>query len=112
MDANQFVAQLHVGYLLQVTHSYNGYSRSTPESRKLLAEQLKAVPENFFDMRQVKATLKHPDFKHKATGEGLWLNSAPPEVAQLVNQWDVQQPTGSSKVRAYSRHLTKSGLKI
>lgn len=83
---------------MQRTHSYNAYYFSTPESRKRLAAQLKSVPENFFDMRQVKATLKHPDFKHKATGEGLWLSSAPPEVVQLVSQWDAQQSAGSSQV--------------
>lgn len=83
-----------------MNHSYNVYSRyhSTPETRRRLAEQLKSTPENFFDMRQVKPTPKHPDFKHKASGEGLWLNNVPPEVVQLVNQWDAGQSAGSRQV--------------
>lgn len=87
---------------MQVSHSHNVYNPSTPESRKRLAEQLKSVPENFFDMRQVKATLKHPDFKHKTTGEGIWLSSVPSEVLQLVSQWDTQQSAGSRQVRVLS----------
>lgn len=97
---------------MQVAYSYNMYTRSTPESRKLLAEQLKSVPSNFFDMRQVKATPQHPDFKNKTTGEGLWLNSVPSEVVQLVSKWDVQQSAGSSKVCAVCHPSTKDILKI
>ncbi|KAL3158216.1 hypothetical protein ABBQ38_010470 [Trebouxia sp. C0009 RCD-2024] len=48
-------------------------------------------------MRQVKQTPRHPDFKHKASGEGLWLTSAPAEVQQLVSQWDANQSAGSSQ---------------
>lgn len=77
--------------------SYNAYNPTTPHSRRRLAEQLKSVPENVFDMRQVKQTPRHPDFKHKASGEALWLNSAPAEVQQLVTQWDANQSAGSSQ---------------
>ena len=87
-----------VVYLVQACRCYNAYNPTTPESRRRLAEQLQSVPENFFDMRQIKPTPKYPDFKRKATGEGLWLNSAPAEVQQLVSQWDANQSAGASQV--------------
>ncbi|GAB2291444.1 hypothetical protein Dimus_025699 [Dionaea muscipula] len=34
-------------------------------------------PNKWWDNRSAKMSAKSPDFKHKDTGEGLWLNSAP-----------------------------------
>lgn len=47
-------------------------------------------PKQWDDNREKKhkGLVKHnyPDFKHKVTGDGLWLNKAPPEVLQGLGQ--------------------------
>ncbi len=37
-------------------------------------------PWDYYDNRHSKRNPKAPDFKHKATGAALWLNSAPAHV--------------------------------
>ncbi|KAL6977782.1 hypothetical protein U1Q18_026568 [Sarracenia purpurea var. burkii] len=41
-------------------------------------------PEKWWDNRGVKFNVKSPDFKHKDTGEGLWLSSSPSWVSSRL----------------------------
>lgn len=49
------------------------YEGSGDESWNDLIEN----PNKWWDNRSDKATVRHPDFRHKDTGKGLWLNRAP-----------------------------------
>ncbi|KAL8128518.1 hypothetical protein V2J09_017673 [Rumex salicifolius] len=51
----------------------DGEGSSGVESWKDLIQN----PSKWWDNRADKPTKRHPDFKHKETGEGLWLNRAP-----------------------------------
>jgi hypothetical protein len=46
---------------------------AAPKSKKALWEELASNPERWYDNRVNKKNPKGPDFKRKATGEGLWL---------------------------------------
>lgn len=45
--------------------------------RDQLWEEFKQQPSNFWDNRNKKLNPKAPDFKHKQSGEGLWVSSSP-----------------------------------
>jgi hypothetical protein len=46
---------------------------AAPKSKKALWAELESNPSNWYDNRANKKNPKGPDFKRKATGEGLWL---------------------------------------
>jgi hypothetical protein len=46
---------------------------AAPKSKKALWQELESNPEKWYDNRVGKKNPKGPDFKRKATGEGLWL---------------------------------------
>jgi hypothetical protein len=46
---------------------------AAPKSKKALWQELESNPEKWYDNRANKKNPKGPDFKRKATGEGLWL---------------------------------------
>lgn len=46
---------------------------AAPKSKKALWQELESNPERWYDNRVGKKNPKGPDFKRKATGEGLWL---------------------------------------
>lgn len=46
---------------------------TAPKSKKALWQELESNPEKWYDNRANKKNPKGPDFKRKATGEGLWL---------------------------------------
>ena len=74
------------------------HSQILADTRRLAADQLRTQPENFFDMRQAKRTDKSPDFKHKFSKQGLWLNTAPTDLVALVQQWDTDKSEKLPKV--------------
>lgn len=45
--------------------------------RDALWEEFRASPNSFWDNREKKFNPKAPDFKHKQSGEGLWVSSSP-----------------------------------
>lgn len=44
-----------------------------PKTKRALWEELESNPEKWYDNRDNKVNPKSPDFKRKATGEGLWV---------------------------------------
>lgn len=44
-----------------------------PKTKRALWEELEASPDKWYDNRDNKTNPKSPDFKRKATGEGLWI---------------------------------------
>lgn len=44
-----------------------------PKTKRALWEELESNPEKWYDNRDNKTNPKSPDFKRKATGEGLWI---------------------------------------
>lgn len=57
-------------------------SSKTDDSWKSLVEN----PEKWWDNRMKKKNPKAPDFRHKDTGEVLWLNSSPPWALSRIPQ--------------------------
>ena len=43
--------------------------------KAMLWETLRASPESFWDNRQDKRNPRAPDFRHKDSGDALWLDS-------------------------------------
>lgn len=59
-------------------------ARPKPAGRDSLWESLLSDPGQFYDNRLTKMNPKAPDFKHKSSGEALWLNSAPKSVLERL----------------------------
>jgi hypothetical protein len=53
---------------------------SATRSKDELYDELLASPEKYWDNREGKRNAKAPDFKHKDTGEGIWLDKAREDV--------------------------------
>ena len=48
--------------------------------------ELLSNPDEWYDNRKTKKSPRHPDFKHKTTGEALWLSKDdPPEQLELLD---------------------------
>lgn len=74
-------------------------------SKQQVLYELKAQPENFFDMRNAKRSERSPDFKHKFRQQtAIWLNSAPPDLLLLVNKWDSDEAENLNKASWHSTH--------
>ncbi|KAJ0083102.1 hypothetical protein Patl1_11639 [Pistacia atlantica] len=58
-------------------------------------------PKKWWDNRLDKLSKNAPDFKHKETGEGLWLNSAPDWVLPKL-----PEPVKSQKAAAFGKRDT------
>jgi hypothetical protein len=57
--------------------------------RHILWQIFFANPFEWWDERARKHTPKHPDFKHKSTGEALWIRfDDPPWVKKQLNLYD------------------------
>jgi len=62
------------------------------EASRPLWDSLMEHPELWQDCRQFKASgvsPQYPDFKHSGSGEGLWLQTAPPKIAARILNGDV-----------------------
>ena len=55
-------------------------------------------PQEFFDVRHCKRSDRSPDFKHKYSGQALWLNAASQELLQQVKVWDSSPSDDDAKV--------------
>lgn len=58
-----------------------------------LWRQLMQSPKDFWDNRAKKLSPKSPDFKHKKTGDALWLNSKPDWVT--ISESDPAAPAAA-----------------
>lgn len=57
-----------------------------------------ANPYEWWDNRQSKPNKRHPDFKHKGTGEVLWLNPHdPPWVKKQLELYDSKMGLGTNQ---------------
>ncbi|XP_020091635.1 protein OSB1, mitochondrial-like isoform X2 [Ananas comosus] len=57
-----------------------------------------ANPYEWWDNRQSKPNIRHPDFKHKGTGEVLWLNPHdPPWVKKQLELYDSKMGLGTNQ---------------
>eukprot|EP00793_Prasinoderma_coloniale_P002252 PRCOL_00002760-RA len=57
---------------------------AVPLAQQAMWDSLLADPSAWWDNREGKRNPKAPDFKHKESGDALWLNSAPPSIAARV----------------------------
>lgn len=71
---SSFGGALSEGFQNRSNNAYNGKSMV---DRDQLWEEYKQQPTNFWDNRAKKLNPKAPDFKHKVSGEGLWVSSSP-----------------------------------
>ncbi|GJV10985.1 OSB2, chloroplastic-like protein [Tanacetum coccineum] len=69
-------------------HNSKEVGRKSTDKRKMLANwrDLLSNSKQWLDNRENKrkglVKVNYPDFKHKESGDGLWLNRAPPEILQ------------------------------
>ena len=104
-SSQQLVFLLRQLKYLQATSAKGTYTPKAADRRRL-ADHLMSFPEDFFDMRQIKLGQTHPDFKHKMSGQALWLNSAPADLLQLVSRWDANDTAVLKKVHpAHPHHI-------
>ncbi|GAV83843.1 hypothetical protein CFOL_v3_27288 [Cephalotus follicularis] len=80
---------------------FDQIQKSNPTKKRIGDETWKDLVENpnkWWDNRLGKKNGKAPDFKHKETGEGLWLSNAPP--------WALPKLPSSKKVVAVEKRDT------
>lgn len=65
--------------------TYNKVGADAPKGNAALWQELVDYPTRWFANAN-KPTPKYPDFKRKGTGEGLWLDKAPSELAAAARQ--------------------------
>ncbi|KAL2895111.1 Protein OSB1 mitochondrial [Bienertia sinuspersici] len=71
------------------TVKHLGKSSLQKHNKLHLWQKLFASPDEWYDQRKNKKNPKSPDFKHKSTGEALWLNeNDPPWVKKQVESLD------------------------
>jgi hypothetical protein len=88
-------------------------------TREELWVEYQESPDNFWDLRASKTNSRAPDFKHKQTGESLWLTSAPSATFDPASAYTQSTGSGSPNNAAvagsfasFLRSLIPSGLAI